>query len=107
MGAADDATFLDKVSAYFFDVWNIIDLFNIISMLCYFHYYNIGEENTAYGASAYSFMVLFTWIDFMQYLRLYDTFRLKIDMVRRVFMSGATWKFMVIMIIFLVAFGSA
>jgi hypothetical protein len=52
-------------------------------------------------------MTLITWINLLQYLRLYEFFRFFIDLVKAVFLSADTWKFFIVMVILLMAFSSS
>jgi hypothetical protein len=58
-------------------------------------------------AESYSLMALFTWINLLQYLRLYPFFRFFVDLIKGVAMSADTWKFFIVMIIMVMAFSSA
>jgi hypothetical protein len=52
-------------------------------------------------------MALITWINLLQYLRLYESFRFIVDLVKAVFLSADTWKFFIVMFIMLMAFSSS
>jgi hypothetical protein len=86
-----------KLSDYF-GFWNFMDYANIISMTIYLI--------TAKPA-AYSLMALFTWLNLLQYLRLYPFFRFFVDLVKGVILSADTWKFFLVMIIMIMAFASS
>jgi hypothetical protein len=61
----------------------------------------------AYAASVYAVIALTTWINLLQYIRLYETFRFFIDMTKSVFISGKTWKFFVVFFVMLMAVSSS
>jgi hypothetical protein len=52
-------------------------------------------------------MVLITWLNTLQYLRLYENFRMLIDLCLKVFLDVQTWRFMVVFSIMLMAFCSS
>lgn len=56
---------------------------------------------------SYALMSLLTWINLLQYLRLYPFFRFFVDLIKGVFLYPDTWKFFIVMITMLMAFSSA
>jgi hypothetical protein len=82
----------------YFGFWNIMDYTNIASMLVYLF---------TNSAEAYSIMTLVTWLNLLQYMRLYPFFRFFVDMIKTVVLSADTWKFFVVMIIMIMAFASS
>jgi hypothetical protein len=82
----------------FYDFWNLLDIMNIIFMVPYL----LTDR-----AEFYAVMALFTWINLLQYLRLYPYFRFFIDLLKSVFLSDQTWKFFTVMIVMLMAFSNA
>lgn len=56
---------------------------------------------------SYALMGLLTWINLLQYLRLYPFFRFFVDLIKGVFLYPDTWKFFIVMITMLMAFSSA
>lgn len=82
----------------YFGFWNIMDYINISMMLVYL---------ITNSPEAYSLMALVTWLNLLQYMRLYPFFRFFVDLIKGVILSAETWKFFLVMTIMVMAFASS